>query len=185
MWNQVYDPFANQVLSTLTAAIPVVMLLVLLASGKVKAHLAALAALTAAILVAVVVFTMPAGLAGRATLLGIATGFFPIGWIVLNVIFLYRLTVEKGNFATLQQAIGGITADRRLQLLLIAFAFGAFFEGASGFGTVRRGKAFLHDHRTPRSCIYSACLRQSSARQHQFAVEGAQNLPAFGRRARA
>jgi lactate permease len=135
MWNQVYDPFANQVLSTLTAAIPVVMLLVLLASGKIKAHLAALAALTAAILVAVVVFTMPAGLAGRATLLGIATGFFPIGWIVLNVIFLYRLTVEKGNFATLQQAIGGITADRRLQLLLIAFAFGAFFEGASGFGT--------------------------------------------------
>ena len=135
MWNQVYDPFANQVLSTLTAAIPVVMLLVLLASGKVKAHLAALAALAAAIVVAVVVFTMPAGLAGRATLLGIATGFFPIGWIVLNVIFLYRLTVEKGNFATLQQAIGGITADRRLQLLLIAFAFGAFFEGASGFGT--------------------------------------------------
>jgi uncharacterized membrane protein len=76
MWDQVYDPFANQVLSTLTAAIPVVMLLVLLASGKVKAHLAALAALAAAILVAVVVFTMPAGLAGRATLLGIATGFF-------------------------------------------------------------------------------------------------------------
>ena len=135
MWNQVYDPFANQVLSTLTAAIPVVMLLVLLASGKVKAHLAALIALAAAILVAVVVFTMPAGLAIRATLLGIATGFFPIGWIVLNVIFLYRLTVEKGIFATLQQTIGGITADRRLQLLLIAFAFGAFFEGASGFGT--------------------------------------------------
>ena len=71
----------------------------------------------------------------RATVLGIVTGFFPIGWIVLNVIFLYRLTVEKGVFETLQNTIGGVTTDRRLQLLLIAFSFGAFFEGASGFGT--------------------------------------------------
>jgi lactate permease len=135
MWNQVYDPFSNQLVSTLAAAIPVVTLLVLIASGKVKAHVAALIALAAAILVAAVAFTMPAGLAIRATILGIATGLFPIGWIVLNVIFLYRLTVEKGIFATLQQTIGGVTADRRLQLLLIAFSFGAFFEGASGFGT--------------------------------------------------
>jgi lactate permease len=135
MWNQVYDPFSSQLISTLAAAIPVVTLLVLIASGKVKAHVAALIALGAAILVAAVAFTMPTGLAIRATILGIATGFFPIGWIVLNVIFLYRLTVEKGVFATLQQTIGGVTADRRLQLLLIAFSFGAFFEGASGFGT--------------------------------------------------
>jgi lactate permease len=135
MWNQVYDPLHQQVLSTAMAAIPVVTLLVLLASGKVKAHISALIALAAAILVATVVFTMPTGHAIRATLLGIATGLFPIGWIVLNVIFLYRLTVEKGVFETLQQTIGSITADRRLQLLLIAFAFGAFFEGASGFGT--------------------------------------------------
>ena len=71
----------------------------------------------------------------RATILGAVTGFFPIGWIVLNVIFLYRLTVEKGAFQTLQTTIGGVTGDRRLQLLLIAFSFGAFFEGASGFGT--------------------------------------------------
>jgi lactate permease len=78
---------------------------------------------------------MPAGMSLRATALGVATGFFPIGWIVLNVIFLYRLTVEKGAFATLQRTIGGVTTDRRLQLLLIAFSFGAFFEGASGFGT--------------------------------------------------
>jgi lactate permease len=97
--------------------------------------LAALIALAMAIAVAIVVFTMPPGYAIRATLLGVATGFFPIGWIVLNVIFLYRLTVQKGVFMTLQQTIGGITGDRRLQLLLIAFAFGAFFEGASGFGT--------------------------------------------------
>ena len=78
---------------------------------------------------------MPAGMSIRATMLGIVTGFFPIGWIVLNVIFLYRLTVEKGAFETLQNTIGGVTTDRRLQLLLIAFSFGAFFEGASGFGT--------------------------------------------------
>ena len=135
MWNQVYDPLNQQALSTLLAAIPVVTLLVLLASGKIQAHLAALVALAAAILVATVVFTMPPGHAIRATLLGVATGLFPIGWIVLNVIFLYRLTVEKGVFETLQRTIGSITADRRLQLLLIAFAFGAFFEGASGFGT--------------------------------------------------
>jgi lactate permease len=135
IWRQVYDPFGNAVLSTIAAAIPVVTLLVLIASGKVKAHVAALIALVVAIAISVFIFTMPAGLAIRASLFGAVTGLFPIGWIILNVIFLYRLTVEKGWFATLQQSIGGITADRRLQLLLIAFAFGAFFEGASGFGT--------------------------------------------------
>ncbi len=135
MWNQVYNPFSNEALSTLVAAIPVVTLLALIASGKVKAHFAAVIALAVAILIAVEAFTMPAGMALRASVLGLATGFFPIGWIVLNVIFLYRLTVEKGIFQTLQQTIGGVTADRRLQLLLIAFSFGAFFEGASGFGT--------------------------------------------------
>jgi len=92
-------------------------------------------ALVVAILVAIFLFTMPAGLALRAAVLGAVIGFFPIGWIVLNVIFLYRLTVATGAFATLSQAIGGVTRDRRLQLLLIAFSFGAFFEGASGFGT--------------------------------------------------
>ncbi|QJP16204.1 L-lactate permease [Starkeya sp. ORNL1] len=135
MWSQIYNPFDSMVLSTIAAAIPVVTLLVLIASGKVKAHLAAVIALIIAILVSVVVFTMPAGLAIRAAVLGIVTGMFPIGWIVLNVIFLYRLTVATGRFKILEQAIGGVTPDRRLQLLLIAFSFGAFFEGASGFGT--------------------------------------------------
>jgi lactate permease len=135
MWNQVYNPLGNAALSTLVAALPVVTLLVLIASGKVKAHWAALIALLVAILVTILLFTMPAGLAIRASILGAVTGFFPIGWIVLNVIFMYRLTVEKGAFETLQQTIGGVTTDRRLQLLLIAFSFGAFFEGASGFGT--------------------------------------------------
>jgi len=135
MWNQVYDPFNAKALSTIAAAVPVVTLLVLIASNRVKAHVAAVIALIAANLIAIVVFTMPAGMSLRATVLGAVTGFFPIGWIVLNVIFLYRLTVEKGTFETLQTTIGGVTNDRRLQLLLIAFSFGAFFEGASGFGT--------------------------------------------------
>src|SRR5438552_14691549 len=134
MWDQVYNPFGNATLSTIAAALPVVTLLVLIASNKVKAHIAAVVALVVANLIAIAVFTMPAGMSLRATALGIVTGFFPIGWIVLNVIFLYRLTVEKGAFETLQTTIGGVTKDRRLQLLLIAFSFGAFFEGASGFG---------------------------------------------------
>jgi lactate permease len=135
MWNQVYNPLANEWLSTLVAALPVVVLLALIASGKVKAHVAAVVALVVAIAIAIGVFTMPTGHALRASVLGLVTGFFPIGWIVLNVIFLYRLCVEKGTFELLQRTIGGVTPDRRLQLLLIAFSFGAFFEGASGFGT--------------------------------------------------
>jgi lactate permease len=135
MWNQVYDPFGNATLSTIAAALPVVTLLALIASNKVKAHLAAIIALIVANLVAILIFTMPGEMSLRATVLGAVTGFFPIGWIVLNVIFLYRLTVEKGAFEILQTTIGGVTTDRRLQLLLIAFSFGAFFEGASGFGT--------------------------------------------------
>jgi lactate permease len=135
MWNQVYNPLDSATLSTIAAALPVVTLLVLIASNKVKAHIAAIVALIVANLIAIFIFTMPAGMSLRATVLGAVTGFFPIGWIVLNVIFLYRLTVEKGVFETLQKTIGGVTTDRRLQLLLIAFSFGAFFEGASGFGT--------------------------------------------------
>jgi lactate permease len=135
MWNQIYDPLNSGVLSTCAAALPVVTLLVLIASNKVKAHIAAVIALIVANLVTIFIFTMPADMSLRATVLGAVTGFFPIGWIVLNVIFLYRLTVEKGVFQTLQTTIGGVTEDRRLQLLLIAFCFGAFFEGASGFGT--------------------------------------------------
>jgi len=135
MWNQIYNPLGNAALSTIAAAIPVVTLLVLIASGKVKAHIAAIVAVIVTNLIAIVVFTMPVGMSIRASLLGIVSGFFPIGWIVLNVIFLYQITVVTGKFELLKRAVGGVTEDRRLQLLLIAFSFGAFFEGASGFGT--------------------------------------------------
>jgi lactate permease len=135
MWNQVYNPLGNAALSTLAAAVPVVTLLVLIASGKVKAHLAAIIAVIVTNLIAIFIFTMPAGMSIRASILGIVTGFFPIGWIVLNVIFLYQITVTTGKFELLKRAVGGVTEDRRLQLLLVAFSFGAFFEGASGFGT--------------------------------------------------
>jgi lactate permease len=135
MWNQIYDPLHSAVLSTVAAAIPVVTLLVLIASGRVKAHIAAVIAVIVTNLITIFIFTMPANMSIRASLLGIVTGFFPIGWIVLNVIFLYQVTVSCGKFELLKRAIGGVTEDRRLQLLLVAFSFGAFFEGASGFGT--------------------------------------------------
>jgi lactate permease len=135
MWNQIYNPLGNATLSTIAAAVPVVTLLVLIASGKVKAHIAAIIALIVANIITIAVYSMPAMMSVKASLLGVVVGFFPIGWIVLNVIFLYRITVETGRFELLKRAVGGVTEDRRLQLLLIAFAFGAFFEGASGFGT--------------------------------------------------
>jgi len=135
MWSQIYDPFGNAVISTIVAAIPAVFLLALIATGRFQIHIAAVVSLVVAIVIAIWGFTMPADMALRAVALGALTGVFPIGWIILNVIFLYRMTVEKGWFAIMQQSIGDITPDRRLQLLMIAFAFGAFFEGASGFGT--------------------------------------------------
>jgi lactate permease len=135
MWSQIYNPLGNAALSTIAAAVPVVTLLVLIASGRVKAHVAAITAVVITNLIAIFVFTMPAGMSIRASVLGIVTGFFPIGWIVLNVIFLYQITVATGRFELLKRAVGGVTEDRRLQLLLVAFSFGAFFEGASGFGT--------------------------------------------------
>ncbi|HZY19080.1 MAG TPA: L-lactate permease [Ramlibacter sp.] len=134
-WQQIYDPMGSMVLSTLLAAIPVVVMLVGLGFLHMKAHVAALAGLVAALVIAVVAFGMPAGMAGRAAWLGALTGLLPIGWIVLNIIFLHQLTERNGSFKILQDSIAGITEDRRLQLLLIAFSFGAFFEGAAGFGT--------------------------------------------------
>ena len=132
-WQQNYDPLHGP-LSTIVAALPLVILLGLLALRRVPAYMAALAGLAAALIVAVAVIGMPAPMAGRAALLGVAYGLLPIGWIVLNVMFLYRVTEERGVFLALQRAITGITTDRRLQLLLIAFCFGAFLEGTGGGG---------------------------------------------------
>jgi lactate permease len=119
----------------MAAAIPVVVMLAALAFFHIKAHIAALMGLVSALVVAIFGFTMPADTAVSAALYGAAYGLFPIGWIIINVIFLYQLTDRKGQFTVLRESIAGISGDRRLQLLLIAFSFGAFFEGAGGFGT--------------------------------------------------
>ena len=134
-WAQGYDPTGHWWLSTILAALPIIVLLGGIAFGHVKAHYAALAGLATALLVAILGFHMPARMAGATAVYGAAYGLFPIGWIVLNVIFMYQLTVEAGRFNVLQHSLTGITQDRRLQLLLIAFCFGSFFEGAAGFGT--------------------------------------------------
>jgi lactate permease len=135
IWSQIYDPMNNAVLSTALAAVPVIVLLGGLAFFHLSAHVAAILGLASALIIAIFVFGMPASMAGAAAGYGAFFGLLPIGWIVLNIIFLYQLTKDKGYFKILQDSIAGVTEDRRLQLLLIAFAFGAFFEGAAGFGT--------------------------------------------------
>ena len=134
-WSQVYDPLGHPLLSTVLAAVPVIVLLGALGLLRMKAHQAALLALATSLLIAILAFGMPARMAVSSLAYGAAYGLFPIGWIILNVIFLYQLTNERGLFDILRQSITGLTQDARLQLLLVAFSFGAFFEGASGFGT--------------------------------------------------
>ena len=135
IWQQIYDPFHNMTVSTALAAVPVLVMLVALGFLHIKAHIAAGLGLLAAVAVAVLAYGMPADMAGRAAMFGGFTGLLPIGWIVLNIIFLQQLAEQNGSFKILQDSLSGITEDRRLQLLLIAFCFGAFFEGAAGFGT--------------------------------------------------
>ena len=134
MWTQLYDPFNNWVFSTIVASVPIVILLGGLAL-HLKAHVAALLGLASALIVTVFAFGMPFKMAAATTAYGAAFGLMPIGWIILNVIFMYKLTVEAGLFSVLQDSLTGITNDARLQVVLIAFCFGAFFEGAAGFGT--------------------------------------------------
>jgi lactate permease len=133
-WPQNYAPLGGLVLSALVAALPVVTLLALLAFWHVRAHIAALAGLAVAMVVAIVVYQMPWQLTAAASVYGAAFGLFPIGWIVLNAIFIYQLSVDTGQFEALKTQIAGLAADRRIQALLIAFAFGAFIEGCAGFG---------------------------------------------------
>lgn len=134
-WTQSYTPIGNSLLlSSPLAALPIIVLLGMIVL-HFKAHWAALAGLVTAILVSVLVLKMPVQMAGMAAVHGLAYGFFPIGWIVLGALFIYDVTVKSGDFEIVKHTIGGIAGDRRIQALLIAFCFGAFIEGAAGFGT--------------------------------------------------
>src|SRR5438876_820820 len=121
--------------AALLAALPVAVLLFSIALWKIRIHLAALLGLLVALLIATLAYRMPITAAGAATLHGAATGLFPIGWIILNLIFLYQLTVQKGLFDVLRDSLASVAPDPRIQVILVAFSFGAFFEGAAGFGT--------------------------------------------------
>jgi lactate permease len=134
-WVQIYDPLGNAWLSTLAAALPILLLLGTLAILEWKAHWAALAGLSSALLISVVVYGMPVPTAAATAVYGAAYGLFPIGWIILNAVFLYSLTVATGQFEIVKGSVARLSADRRVQALLIAFSFGAFIEGAAGFGT--------------------------------------------------
>jgi lactate permease len=134
MWLQATDPLHNVLLSAAVAVVPIVFLFILLLSRKVAGHIATLLTLLFGLIIAVAVYTMPVGLAGMAGLYGVLNGLFPIGWIVLNAVLLYNISVKSGSFAIVRDSIESVTADRRIQALLIAFCFGAFLEGAAGFG---------------------------------------------------
>jgi lactate permease len=134
-WTQVYDPVGHWWLSALIAALPIIVLFTLLAGLKVAPHWSALAGAATAILVAMFVFHMPAALAGESFLYGVATGLMNIVWIVVAAVYLYDISVSTGDFEIMKASVGGISSDRRLQLLLVAFCFGAFIEGCAGFGS--------------------------------------------------
>jgi lactate permease len=136
MWQQSYTPLAGSLgYSSVVAALPIFVLLYLLGIRRRPAWIAALAGLLAASLVALLVYRMPPGILLSSIAYGAAFGLFPIGWIVFWAIVLYRLTIATGKFEIIKASIGNLTEDRRLQGLLIAFAFGAFIEGCAGFGT--------------------------------------------------
>src|SRR5437667_2394189 len=134
-WLQNYDPLGHVFLSTIVAALPVVVLLTAIAFFHIRIHLSALLCLAVALAVARLAYRMPLQAAAATTLYGAGYGLFPIGWIILNLIFLYQLTVKKGLFEVLRSSLGSFAPDPRIQVILIAFSFGAFFEGAAGFGT--------------------------------------------------
>jgi lactate permease len=136
-WIQVYFPFGehNWWLSALVASLPIIVLFTLMAGFRVKPHWSALTAAITAVLVAHFAFTMPFSLAGGSFLYGVATGLMNIVWIVVAAVYLYDIAVSTGDFEIMKSSVGGITSDRRLQLLLVAFCFGAFIEGCAGFGS--------------------------------------------------
>src|SRR5882762_6608660 len=133
-WIQIYDPLGHWWASTLVAALPIIVLFSLLAGFKVKPHWCAIAGALTAMAVAILVFKMPVVLALTSFGYGVAFGILKIAWIVLAAVFLYDITVETGQFEIMKESVAAITPDRRLQVLLVAFCFGAFIEGAAGFG---------------------------------------------------
>src|ERR1700730_16033597 len=133
-WTQVYDPLGHWWLSTLVAGFPIIVLLGLLAGLKVRAHLCAMAGAATAVLVAIIAFKMPALLAVSSFFYGSAFGLLKIVWIVVAAVYLYDISVATGQFEIMKESVAAITPDRRLQLLLVAFCFGAFIQGAAGFG---------------------------------------------------
>ena len=136
MWQQNYIPVGNSLaLSSLVAAVPIFVLLFLIGIRRKPAWIASLAGLGTTIVLAAVVYGMPAGMLFSSALFGAAFGLFPIGWVVFSAILLYRVMQESGKFNLLKDSIGHLTDDGRLQMLLVAFAFGAFIEGCAGFGT--------------------------------------------------
>ncbi len=135
MWTQIYDPMGSLGLSALLAAIPLLVILVMLGVMRVKGQLAAACGVIAAIVIAIVVYGMPAGLAINSTIYGAAFGLFPICWIVITAVWIYNMSVESGEFEIIKASISSLTEDRRLQALVIAVAFNCFLEGTAGFGT--------------------------------------------------
>src|SRR6202041_2828676 len=133
-WTQIYDPVGHWWLSTLIATLPIVVLFSLLAGFRVKPHWCAMAAALTAMAVAIAFFKMPLTLAAISFGYGVAFGLLKIAWIVLAAVYLYDISVETGQFEIMKESVAGITPDRRLQVLLVAFCFGAFIEGAAGFG---------------------------------------------------
>ena len=166
MWEQNYTPLFGSVgISALVASAPIFVVLLLLGVFRKPSWVAALSGLASAIVLALGVYGMPAGLVATACVYGAAFGIFPICWILFWAIVLYRITVDTGNFAIIKDTVGSLTGDSRLQALLIAFAFGAFIEGAAGFGAplplppaCLRGSASIHSLR-PASACWPTLLR--------------------------
>ncbi|MEZ5286403.1 MAG: L-lactate permease [Vicinamibacterales bacterium] len=135
MWQHNYEPLGGSLgLSAPVAALPIIVLFLMLGVWRAPAWKAAMSALATALVVAMAVYGMPLGLAVISTLYGAAYGLFPIAWIVFASIMLYRLAVDTGKFEVIKDSVGSLTDDRRLQAMFIAFSFGAFIEGAAGFG---------------------------------------------------
>src|SRR3954468_5414858 len=132
IWPQTYDPFHNAFLSTALAALPLVVLLGLIGIVGLRIHYAAWIGLATAFLIATLALRMPLGMATATALYGAAFGLFPIGWLILNVMFLYHLTVRRGHFEVLRNSLAAIAPDPRIQVILIAYCFGAFIEGVAG-----------------------------------------------------